>query len=604
MNSAKKLLFSSPEDVKNAAQVDYTLGIVGVGPAGLAATEALLSHYANSACTTTFKLLLFNSGSRFGCGPNYDYNQVHTNWLNVPDRQMKIAERHGLQFGDTQLPAFNSYHTWRAEKFKNDEQHLSTDEFVPRALIGEYLKARFDSLASALQTSGLVHLINAEVVNLSIDNEYRWTIETAVGSFAADSVLITAGHQPIEQDEQLTRWKQHCAANDNTESALFDTPYPVTPYQGTPATASGKSVALRGMGLSMIDVVRALTIGHGGRFETVNPVTLAQKYFASGNEPDSLKPFSLDGLPVAPKPISHKIDAQFDPTNEAKAQFESELADTIKSASGRQPAKNLEAIVAAIATLAASVYPSFYADGALSEQEVSKLLSAWVIDQQDSHHLFVCSETAPLEAMQKYNAIAAGLEKPSLDYLMGQVWRKAHPVLYKQLSHSALGAESIALITAKDEQMKRYTFGPPVESVQQLVALVSTKLLDLNYANDPTINQHKDGWTFSTDVTTCEIDTIVDTVLAEPKLSAVSSELIKQLHNKGVLNNFHSELGATTNESAQVISSADHDPCPRLSLLGRLAKGSLFGTDAILECFGERPHQWAKAELAFIQKSM
>ncbi|MEM1215355.1 MAG: hypothetical protein AAGJ82_06710 [Bacteroidota bacterium] len=29
-------------------------------------------------------------------------------------------------------------------------------------------------------------------------------------------------------------------------------------------------------------------------------------------------------------------------------------------------------------------------------------------------------------------------------------------------------------------------------------------------------------------------------------------------------------------------------------LLGRLAKGSVIGVDAILKCFGERKRQWAK----------
>lgn len=53
--------------------------------------------------------------------------------------------------------------------------------------------------------------------------------------------------------------------------------------------------------------------------------------------------------------------------------------------------------------------------------------------------------------------------------------------------------------------------------------------------------------------------------------------------------------------SALVLNSDAVTAAPHLSLLGRLAKGSLFGTDAILECFGERPDAWAKAEIQFMQ---
>ena len=57
------------------------------------------------------------------------------------------------------------------------------------------------------------------------------------------------------------------------------------------------------------------------------------------------------------------------------------------------------------------------------------------------------------------------------------------------------------------------------------------------------------------------------------------------------------DLGVATDENAYLISKNKNNTIP-IALLGRLAKGTVIGVDAILECFGPRPRQWAKKSAA------
>ena len=61
-----------------------------------------------------------------------------------------------------------------------------------------------------------------------------------------------------------------------------------------------------------------------------------------------------------------------------------------------------------------------------------------------------------------------------------------------------------------------------------------------------------------------------------------------------MLSKFLTELGIETKKNGIVISSENEKQIP-IAVLGRLAKGSVIGVDAILECFGDRIEDWAKS---------
>ena len=192
--------------------------------------------------------------------------------------------------------------------------------------------------------------------------------------------------------------------------------------------------------------------------------------------------------------------------------------------------------------------------------------------------------------------MATGEIGPSLDYCVGQVWRHCQPTLYRAFSHASLPEKIIAETIALDERMKRYSYGPPVESMQQVLALAKAGILNLNYISDPNIILKELGWELASNEKSIVCNVMIDCVLNPPKLLEVNSSLVKNLLANDLIKPLHSDLGIHTRKDGSVVTEVDSGNIP-MALLGRLSKGSVIGVDAILECFGQRTIDWAKGAI-------
>lgn len=95
---------------------------------------------------------------------------------------------------------------------------------------------------------------------------------------------------------------------------------------------------------------------------------------------------------------------------------------------------------------------------------------------------------------------------------------------------------------------------------------------------------------------------MINSVLDAPKLLDVTSPLIKNLLQNDLIQPIHSKLGIETTADGYVITPDDKNDVP-IAVLGRLAKGSVIGVDAILECFGPRIEDWAKAYVSQLKSN-
>lgn len=85
---------------------------------------------------------------------------------------------------------------------------------------------------------------------------------------------------------------------------------------------------------------------------------------------------------------------------------------------------------------------------------------------------------------------------------------------------------------------------------------------------------------------------MIDSVLDQPKIKEVTSSLVRNMLSDGIIQAVHDELGVVTDNHGYVLDSSENT-LP-IALLGRLAKGTVIGVDAVLECFGPRITQWAE----------
>ncbi|RXG15317.1 FAD-NAD(P)-binding protein [Leeuwenhoekiella aestuarii] len=564
----------------------YKIAIVGVGPRGLAALESLYLAKKNSNSSKKLKVVLFEASAYPGAGQIWTPNQVRTNLSNVHERNLSnnLAGREALYFDDVFIPEFPSYKKWLTN---TDDDYSEKDVFPARAKLGSYLNERFNTFREALVGSDLVDFYQKEVIKIEPSETGCIVYTKDEQQIEVDEAVLTIGHQPTYDSKQLKTWGDHAEENN---LKLYEDPYPVGALE-TDSISAETTVALRGFGLSMVDQVRALSIGFGGYF-IKKENSIKWQYIPSEKAPKQLIAFSLNGLPPAPKPVSATIDNWFKPNAQEKQSF----IRAIEKAEQRAASiKDASFLIEALADMTASVYIRMSAHSRkhkLSFQELSQLTVQLIKDADTAHELILEHDLPALEAMEHLLKMAFGKTAISLDYCLGQVWRFALGILYHDYTYLNLPDEAMVDVVNYIEASKRYSYGPPVKSLQQLIALVEAGVLNLDFVNNPTITPVENGWKLEKNNQSIIAQVMVNSVIDAPQLVAVSSPLIQNLLEDNRVDPVSYKLGLHTLEDGSIISKNGNSH-QHISLLGRLAKGSIIGVDDLIECFGKPAHKWA-----------
>lgn len=564
------------------------IAIIGLGPRGGFALENLVGQLAAKKALTRIHISLFEQTENLGNGPVYDVQQNSSNWINITERILDLPPRDALFHESIHIDPFPSYHQWAFDKRNIDE--YEPDTYPPRAKMGQYLSQRLNSFLGPLVRSGLIKIYKQRVDLIEWKENGQLRIQTENDLFDEfDEALLTIGHQPSIDDDQIIAWQQFSRTNGNC--FLYKEPYPLTQYLHHDVLEKNSKLGIRGFGLAMIDVTRAFALKYG-QFISTDAHTKSCRYTINGQHKDVIIPFSLDGLPPVPKPLNAHIDSWFKPSEKALSQF----SDVIGNESNQKTAKSYFFLIDAFVPIATSIYTSLSGkteQKAIPESEIKETVKQWLIDQTYQHPLLVSSQKTTIDMLKGFVAMAVGKKKISLDYCIGQVWRHCQPTIYKALSHNQCNNKVFGEIIQLDEAIKRYSYGPPVASIQQLIALTEAEFLNLDFVDNPSITTGEQGWLLSQHDKTIITSIMIDSVLDPPKIAAVESPIIRKLLIDKIIQSAHSEFGVLTDEHGYLLSQDKAKKIP-IALLGRLAKGTVIGVDAILECFGIRPIIWAE----------
>lgn len=565
------------------------IGIIGIGPRGGYAFERFILELIEHSSLSNIELCLYEETGNFGNGQVYNSNQSSANWINITERILDLEKRVGVDTNKIKIPSFPSYKEWSDMNYTRIDDEKS-DTYPPRAKLGKYLSQRFQSFIQPLITSGTVYVFTERVEEVTwIDNNKLEILTNSGRHENFDEILLTIGHQPTKFSKQILDWKSFVANKDNLH--LYTSPYPTTSYLNNKKLTKDSSIGIRGFGLAMIDVTRAIALKFG-EFLVINENSKKSEYKTQFSIKDLFVPFSLDGLPPVPKPLNAKVDNWFKPDKTSLRDLEKKLEDK----RAQKNAKDSTFLIDEIVPITGRIYknlPSNNNHEKLDLAEIENTIRLWLLDQNYEHQLLVSNEQCTVKIMSNYVEMAIGVKPISLDFCIGQVWRHCQPTIYKSLSFNECKDEVFAEIIELDESTKRYSYGPPVESIQQLLALVDAGILFLDFVNNPKIVTTNDGWKLSTKENSITVDFMIDSVLAPPKIDIVNSKLVKHLLADHLMQAVHRDLGIVTDENGYLISDDVERKIP-IALLGRLAKGTIIGVDAILECFGSRPQLWAK----------
>lgn len=380
---------------------------------------------------------------------------------------------------------------------------------------------------------------------------------------------MTQGQPETAVDPQISKWEKHANAYD------FDLcqAYPANNLIAAARNWSDKSVAIRGLGLSTFDVIRMLTLGQGGKFEN-------DKYVSSNREPARILPFSFNGRPPAAKPATADYDDKFNPKPDETERYLRALDD----ATCLKPDPALAGIVRSLIPPALRVAEQL--GSSFSQTNIQRWLDQELDDSGSQNNQDAKT------ALQTDIEMAHGRLPPSIGYIIGQIWRKWQNELRISINPAQISSKTIAAIIQFDEGLKRFSYGPPVSASEQLLTLVKQDIVTFSIVDDPDIILNPRGWQLVEGDDLKIASVMVDAVLPSPIIKHVTDPLVKQLRSQGIVHAVSNELGADICSDGQ-LKNSNGETQTGLSMLGRLALGSVIAVDSLHDCFGASTDRWA-----------
>ncbi|MFI6054536.1 FAD/NAD(P)-binding protein [Streptomyces violascens] len=277
------------------------VSIVGMGPRGLGVLQHIAQAFRQPPGSAELEVHLVDPRES-GQGVHSHRQPDHLLTNTLASQLTMFTAEHGPSFTEWADQAgyrrfANSYHRTGHACGEPIGEH----DYLPRSLLGEYLSFVFDCTISQLPP----HIKVVHHRTRALDMEERagtYVVRTEDGhEITSDFMFLTTGHcqrTPTDDDVTFENFvADHRARNDRL--AYVTDPYPVDVLQ---RIVPGSTVAVQGFGLTAHDVIAALTVGRGGRFEGDG---LQMRYLPSGREPGVLL-FSRQCLPAAARGTNQK----------------------------------------------------------------------------------------------------------------------------------------------------------------------------------------------------------------------------------------------------------------------------------------------------------
>ncbi len=270
--------------------------VIGAGPRGTSAVERIVSRAAAAERSARAEGGPA-AGAGLGGAPRVRIDVVDPHepgpghvWATD---QSRLFLMNTPSFYPTASPGF-SFEDFRAagggeaelsEEEAAELEALGRNEFPPRALYGAYLRELWRRVVALAAATPSVdgphhHARSAVAVDPEVTGGYRVVLDDGT-VLHADEVVLALGHVPARlspEQEAVGRASAGLGAGYLPPHVPADVDHSVFP--------AGEAVLVRGMGLNFFDLMIALSVGRGGRFEsTGEPAGRALRYVPSGEEP-------------------------------------------------------------------------------------------------------------------------------------------------------------------------------------------------------------------------------------------------------------------------------------------------------------------------------
>ena len=519
----------------------YKIAIVGFGPKGLYSLERLLAYFNLATICKPVEIHVFNNSHFFGAGDVYRNDQPRCLIMNYANRNINVWPSENPKPIIHETPDFV---TWLSNEGYSNTAALN--DFAPRSLVGDYLISCFNALINKLPNNiqVITHVGTVKDVNRSKGNydvTCRNKEETGELNLLFQKVLFTTGHTSFKSK----------ALNNISVGNKVEFIYPTK--EKLNRIGSNSSVAIKGIGLTGIDAILALTEARGGVFQEDN--TGSMTYKRSGKEPKIMYPFSRTGLPMVPRnglPNS--------PTD--LFYFTEEMIENLQ----RNRPINFRKIV--LPLIVKEFYFAFYdilfqkygqkllfnMDFELIENQVrlfhKKHPNTSVFNWDKIINPFKDEKIVSNEMLQAYfeflvHEAQLGEEKSPFMAAVS-TWRKISPVFNELYSYGGLDSDSHREFDNYYFGLfNRLAYGSPIKNMKKLMALLKVGLLDFTFAKSATIveNDLKDELHLVTDeeLQKVTIDYLVNATIPRAKENGFENKLFQNLKQKGLIKEYENK---------------------------------------------------------------
>ncbi|MEV5873794.1 FAD/NAD(P)-binding protein [Streptomyces sp. NPDC052101] len=292
----------------------HCVAVVGGGPMCTYALAHLAAVLPDAPPAGPVRIVVLERGGRAGAGEVHSDVQPPTGYLNRVAGQIAFAPDESSDPPRKLLPGAlrPTFQEWCAARHAatgHPDVGLRPHEVPKRYVHGLALREMFLAYADRLRAvAGVtVEVREAEVTAVRRADGGRGTGRFLVGcadggELLADEILFVTGHSwntpaPGSEEELLA-----------AHPGYVPTPYPQAERLAKPAVPPGRPVAVRGLGLTAIDVFLQLTEGRGGTFVAApDAAPHGLRYVPAGREPSVIVAVSPSGVPVSGRPFNGKV---------------------------------------------------------------------------------------------------------------------------------------------------------------------------------------------------------------------------------------------------------------------------------------------------------
>ncbi len=575
----------------------FKVAIVGCGPKGLYGLERLLFELTSLSLDRPVEVHIFNKSIFFGAGDIYRCDQPAYLLMNYANKHINMWEHQSVnESGTNRLSLVD----WLNQ---NLPDHVTPEGYSTRATVGEYLHEGYKLLRSHSPDNVRIVEHQAEVIDLIPEGScFSLVKKTAEGPTEeiirnVQHVLLTTGHQ--------------VAADDHSEEKI-NFVYPVEERLNHILPAS--KVAVKGMGLTFIDVILALTQGRGGEFEQLDNGEL--KYHASGSEPSCIFPYSKSGLLCIPRRADNIRKDQ-----ELKFFNKDFLSNRVTS----PPDFFYDLWPVIHAEMKYAYYEVLFRRYNLEFDQVNSLDSLQLVidnfhDRFPDEERFGWNSLAdPLQDIPADSGYDSALKK-YLEYTIEEasqgnemsplaaattVWNKISPLFNGYYSFGRLKPESQQLFHQHYAgHLNRIAYGPPLINMKKILAVAQCGIINFEYACNPSVvpGHTTSEWMITRNgETKVKVDYLIDARIPKNNLQKSPGPLYKNLLDRGLIRPFINQNGRIAFAPGCLEISAQGHPVDRdgkvieqITVSGTPTEGITFDNDTLSRSRNDFVSHWAK----------